>query len=185
MMDARLTDESKSDADLLADVAQGDEAALRLLYERHVRWLARRLRARLSVEATEDVLQETFFAAWKGATRYQGDGDVAAWLWGIARRQSALWARRHGRDDLALAIIGDLTAATDDPARSAVVGTDLHHALASLGPDARRLGLLALLEDRPIGEIARTLDIPAGTVKSRLYHLRRRLSAALGKEHRP
>jgi RNA polymerase sigma-70 factor (ECF subfamily) len=185
MDDAHLLHESKTDDALLREVAAGDETALRTLYDRHVRWLALRLRRRLSVEATEDVLQETFFAVWNAAGRYTGRGDVAAWIWGIARRQAALWARTHGRDDLAPVFIEEVSAAIDDPARAAITRADVQHAFAGLGGEGRHMARRAFVEDRPIAEIARELDIPQGTVKSRLFHLRRKLAATLGKEHAP
>lgn len=86
-----------SDLDLLRAVASKDDRALRALYERHAPWLAVRLRRNLPVSAVEDVLQETFLAVWRGASRFDGVGEPAAWLWGIGRRQASLWLRRHGQ----------------------------------------------------------------------------------------
>jgi RNA polymerase sigma-70 factor (ECF subfamily) len=189
MMDERALFESKTapadedDLVLLRAIAAGDEPALRLLYDRHKYWLASRLRQRMSIDAVEDVMQESFFAVWRGAGRYQSSGDVAAWIWGIARRQSALWARTHARHHLAAAILSDHLAASDDPARSAITRVDVHHAFATLGPAARDVARQAFVEDKSIADIARDLDIPDGTVKSRMFHLRKKLAAALGKEH--
>lgn len=56
------------DETLIAAVAVGDSAALRELFDRHAPWVAARLRRALPVDAVEDVLQETFIAAWRGAT---------------------------------------------------------------------------------------------------------------------
>ena len=72
-------------------MAGGDEDALRRLYERHAAWLAARLSRRCADrDAVADALQDTFVAAWKGAGKFRGDGEVPAWLWGIARRQAAI-----------------------------------------------------------------------------------------------
>src|SRR6185369_4917068 len=90
------------DDDLMAAMAAGDDAALRQLFFRHAPWLAARLRSQLPPADVEDVLQETFLAAWRGAAAYRG-GGVGGWLWGIARRQAALWLRRRGPADLPLA----------------------------------------------------------------------------------
>jgi len=54
------------DAELIAAVAGGDDAALRELFVRHAPWLAARLRSVLPAADTEDVLQETFLAVWRG-----------------------------------------------------------------------------------------------------------------------
>ena len=76
------------DAELVAALAQGDLAALRLLYDRHAPWLSVRLSRRCSdPDVVADALQDCFVAVWKESGRWRGDGEVAAWLWGIAVRR--------------------------------------------------------------------------------------------------
>ena len=94
------------DEELIAAVAGGDDAALRELFSRHAPWLAARLRAVLPAADVEDVLQETFLAVWRGAAAYRREG-AGGWLWGIARRQAALWLRRRGPAELLLAALAD------------------------------------------------------------------------------
>src|SRR5262252_8374050 len=150
------------DDDLVARVAAGDDAALRELFGLHAPWLAVRLRAVLPAADVEDVLQETFLAAWRGAGGYRPEGACGGWLWGIARRQAALLLRRRG------------------PAEQA--GTDLEVAVAALGPDGspeREVWRLMYEQDRPVAEVAELLGVPPGTVKSRAHRVRRRLRAAL------
>ena len=77
------------DDELVAQMAAGDDTALRELFGRHAPWLAVRLRALLPAADVEDVLQETFLAAWRGAGGYRPQGICGGWLWGIARRQAA------------------------------------------------------------------------------------------------
>ena len=85
------------DDELVARIAAGDDAALRELFGRHRRgWLAVRLRALLPAADVEDVLQETFLAAWRGARGYRPQAACGGWLWGIARRQAALLLRGRG-----------------------------------------------------------------------------------------
>jgi DNA-directed RNA polymerase specialized sigma24 family protein len=75
------------DARLLRAISNRDQAALQTLYERHSAWLFARLIRRCSDEdLVADVLQDTFLAVWRGAGRWRGDGDVAAWIWGISIR---------------------------------------------------------------------------------------------------
>lgn len=171
------------DEALLAAVAAGDDGALRLLFERHAPWVAARLRRLLAPSAVEDVVQETFLAVWRGAKGYRGGGAPGAWIWGIARRQAALWARRNGRADLEQRMPPLLDVpARDDPAARAADRADLAHALAALGPDGdpqRELVRLVFVEDRPLADVARLLGVPEGTAKSRLFAVRRRLRAAL------
>lgn len=169
------------DAGLIDAIASGDDAALRTLFERHAPWLAARLRRTLPADAVEDVLQETFLAIWRGAGRYHGEGAVGAWLWGIARRQAAVWARANGRP-MADVEAATATASAADPEAQAIRAVDLAAALAALGPDGaeqRELVRMAYVEDRPLAEVAERLGVPQGTVKSRLFKARQRLRAAL------
>ena len=85
------------DDELIANVASGDDTALRQLFDRHAPWLAARLRNALPSDDVADVLQETFLAVWKNAGSYQPRGTPSAWLWVIARNQAALLHRRRSR----------------------------------------------------------------------------------------
>ncbi len=179
--------QSWSDDDLMLAIASGDELALRVLYERHARWIATRLRRSLPVSAVEDVLQETFLAAWRGAARFQRTGEVGAWLWGISRRQAALWGRSHGRPDLALDEQTSLMppGSSDDPAQIAIRRVQIQQAFAASGPEGsmpRELARKVFLDDRSLVDVAADLNIPVGTVKSRVHKLRQVMRAATGKE---
>jgi RNA polymerase sigma-70 factor (ECF subfamily) len=178
------------DDDLVARIAVGDDAALRELFGRHASWLAVRLRALLPAADVEDVLQETFLAAWRGAGGYRPQGACGGWLWGIARRQAALLLRRRSpsrQAELALpAVLGsDQMAAAGpetDPAETALARAELAVAVAALGPAGspeREVWRLMYEEDRPVAEVAELLGVPPGTVKSRAHRARRLLRAAL------
>src|SRR5579862_2135738 len=149
------------DDELLAALAAGDDAALRELFTRHAPWLAARLRALLPAAEVEDVLQETFLAVWRGAGRYQPQGNGAGWLWGIARRQAAQWLRRLGPAGLPLPSELPPLAGDSDPAgdlvEAALSRCELAHAANALGPEGgpqRELWRLMYLEDRPVAEVA-------------------------------
>ena len=175
------------DDDLVARVAVGDDAALRELFGRHAPWLAVRLRAVLPAADVEDVLQETFLAAWRGAGGYRPQGACGGWLWGIARRQAALLLRRRGTSlaaEQAGSVLPADLAARDapDPAETALARADLEVAVAALGPDGspeREVWRLMYEQDRPVAEVAELLGVPPGTVKSRAHRARRLLRAAL------
>jgi RNA polymerase sigma-70 factor (ECF subfamily) len=171
---------------LLAAVAAGDDMALRELFSRHAPWLAARLRAALPPAEVEDVLQETFLAVWRGASGYRPAGAVRGWLWGIARRQAALWLRRRLRH---LAHLGGHLypdqASGGDLAADAATRVDLAGALAGLSPEEERVWRLLDVEDRPVAEVAVLVGIPVGTVKSRAHRARRLLRSALREEGGP
>jgi RNA polymerase sigma-70 factor (ECF subfamily) len=173
------------DDDLVARVAAGDDTALRELFGRHAPWLAVRLRAVLPAADVEDVLQETFLAAWRGARGYRPQGACGGWLWGIARRQAALLLRRRGPAGQPVTVLtADLAAGpgAPDPAETAQFRADLEVAVATLGPAGspdREVWRLMYEQDRPVAEVAELLGVPPGTVKSRAHRARRLLRAAL------
>jgi RNA polymerase sigma-70 factor (ECF subfamily) len=82
-----LDQASPTDRDLLAQIADGDRGALHILFTRHQPWLAARVRGRCADPAiVNEVVNDSFLAVWQQPRRYKGDGEVAAWLWGIAIR---------------------------------------------------------------------------------------------------
>ena len=171
------------DVELVAAVAAGDDSALRALFGRHAPWLVTRLRSVLPASDVEDVLQETFLAVWQGAHAYRPTGPAGAWLWGIARRQAALFLRRRGPASLPLPA-GDATGGqhAGDPAEAALSEVMIDAAVASLGPEGspeREAWRLIYVEDRPVAEAAQLMGVPEGTAKSRAHRARRLLRAAL------
>ena len=175
--------EAMADTDLVAAVAAGDDMALRELFSRHAPWLAARLRSVLPAADVEDVLQETFLAVWRGAAAYRPDGPVGGWIWGIARRQAALFLRRRGPAALVLpAAVPTDARHADDPAEAALSRAAIADAVAALGPEGsleREAWRLVYVEDRPVAEVAKLMGVPEGTVKSRAHRARRLLRAAL------
>ncbi|HEV7709747.1 MAG TPA: sigma-70 family RNA polymerase sigma factor, partial [Asanoa sp.] len=129
----------------------------------------------------EDVLQETFVAVWRGAAGYRSEG-AGGWLWGIARRQAALWLRRK-RPAESLFADGDVRVV--DQTEATLLRAELADAVAALGPvgsTQRETWRLMYVEDRPLSEVAELMGVPEGTVKSRAYHVRRLLRAALRRD---
>jgi len=177
--------EEMDDDGLIAAVAAGDDRALRELLSRHGPWLAARLRRVLPAAEVEDVLQETFLAVWRGAAGYRPAGSAGGWLWGIARRQAALWLRRRGPAELALPAVPADGRALADPAEAALQHAELADAVNALGPAGgaqREVWQLMYVEDRPVAEVAELMGVPEGTVKSRAYRARRLMRAALRRE---
>jgi RNA polymerase sigma factor (sigma-70 family) len=181
-------DPSRPDPEVLADVADGDLGALRLLYDRHAPWLSARLTRRCNrAEVVADVLQDTFLALWKGAERFRGDGEVAAWLWGIAARRLVSRLRGH-REALVVPLerFADSRAAEPSAEDIVLVGVeygDLGSALVRLSPDMRAVVQATVLDGLTTREAAQLLGVPQNTVKTRLHrakaHLRRDLVEGL------
>lgn len=176
----RSTRDDEGDAALLAAVADGDRTALRALYERHAPWLVLRLTRRCAdAGLVEEVVQDTFVAVWKGARRYRGQGEVAAWIWGIGIRR--LIDRLRRRPALVFTP-GDQESAVlsaEDEVLLGVEHGDLGAALNRLSPELRAVMQATVLDGLTTKEASRLLGIPQGTVKTRLMRARHDLREAL------
>jgi RNA polymerase sigma-70 factor (ECF subfamily) len=169
----------RSDMEVLAAVADGDRAALRVLYDRHAPWLALRLARRCADRGiVDETIQDTFVAVWRGAGRYQGKGDVGAWLWGIAIRRLIDALRRQPRGEVLVAEVQDGRSAEEEVLLGVEYG-DLAGALRRLSPQLRAVVQATVLDGLTSREAARLLGIPAGTVKTRMMRARAQLRAEL------
>jgi RNA polymerase sigma-70 factor (ECF subfamily) len=173
-------EDPRSDDALLAKVAERDRPALRTLYERHAPWLVLRLSRRCSDPGlVEEVVQDTFVAVWKGARRYRGQGDVAAWVWGIGIRR-LIDRLRHRR--VVLPLPADIRSSVDSAQEEVLLGVEhgnLGAALNRLSPELRAVMQATVLDGLTTREAAALLGIPQGTVKTRMMRARRELREAL------
>ena len=176
--------DDRSDSDLLAAITEGDRGALRVLYERHQPWLTARLRRRCAdPDLVVESIQDTFLAVWKGSGRWNGSGEPAAWMWGIAIRQLIGKLRRKRFPTVAWPAAGaevvvDLTT-TEDRVLLGVEHGDLAGALDGLSPELRAVVQATVLDGLTTREAARLLGIPSGTVKTRMLRARTQLRGAL------
>ena len=179
----------RDDATLVAAVRGGDLGALRELYDRHAPWLSARLTRRCSdPDVVADALQDCFQAVWTQAGKWRGDGEVAAWLWGIAVRR--LVSRLRGRRQVLVVPleVADTSgrAPTDVSAEERVLlGVeygDLGAALGRLSPEMRAVVQVTVLDGLTSREAARLLGIPENTVKTRLHRAKARLREDLASE---
>jgi RNA polymerase sigma-70 factor, ECF subfamily len=173
-----------TDVDLLSLVAQGDEPALRELVERHSGWLLLRLRRRTADETlAQEALHDAFLTIWRKARSYRGDGDVGAWLWGIAIRQLVNRLRRRAAPiPVSARVISSLSPtvrSAEDELLVAVEHGAVGDALQALSPELRQVLQVTVIDGLSTREAAALLGIPQGTVKSRMRIARSRLREQL------
>ena len=164
---------------LLVGVAERDMGAFRALYERHAGWLALRLARRCNDrDLVANAVQDTFVAVWQKPRGFRGDGDIAAWLWGIAIRR--LVSRLRQRTDVAAVFecTGTAPAAEDQVLLSVEYG-DIGEALARLSPEMRAVIQAVVLDGLSAREAAQLLHVPVSSVKTRLYRAKAHLRAVL------
>jgi len=166
------------DEQLLERFVHGDQDAFESLFRQFevevYRWIVRIVR---DSAAAEDVLVESFWRAYCGRARFDPSRSFGAWMRRIATnaaldqlraaRRRAQWS---GAEPAAPA------QASPDPGLRAAVA----FAFRRLPPKMQAVAVLALVEERPLAEIAAALDLPVGTVKSRLSRANARLRMELG-----
>lgn len=173
-------EEHRSEDELVAAVAAGDEAAFGALYDRFARPLyALGLRWLQDVEDAEELVNDTLIRAWRHADRFDpARGRAGAWLFGIARHVATDRLRTRGRRpgppmDGAPQPTGHLDV--DGLADAWEVAA----ALERLPAVQREVLLLAYRDDLSQSQIAEVLGVPLGTVKSRTYHALRAMAGLL------
>ena len=181
------------DADASADVvrlrrtASGDVDAHRQLYERHAAAVFAFLVARTGDRAqAEDVLQEVMIAVWRGAGSFRGESAARTWLISIAAHKASRALRDARRTP------GPLVANLPAPGKhrgpsphavpslhSADEHLDVSAAIAALPEPQRTVVVLFFFDGLSLDAIAALLNVPLGTVKSRLFRAKAGLKAAL------
>jgi len=161
----------------LAAVCLGDRDALARLYERHQEALFGFILRVTSSDRmlAEEALQDTLLAVWFNASSFAGQSRVRTWIWSIARRNALSKLRKKRPDpvdpDAAIPVI-DSGPSPDDHALARVEASVLNGLIDQLPEQQRVTLVLAFVEDLPYPEISTVLDVPIGTVKSRVSRAR-------------
>jgi RNA polymerase sigma factor (sigma-70 family) len=183
----RVSDPARTDDSTVIQLSRNDPERFGAIFDAHFAEIHRYVVSRLGPDAAEDVVAETFLTAFRKRARYAADrGGVRTWLYGIAtnligkhRRSEVRALRALGRRSLELRVEGhDDRVAAQVSAQN--LRPDLAAAIAELNQGDRDVLLLVALAGLGHDEIAAALDIPYGTVGSRLSRARKKLRAALG-----
>jgi RNA polymerase sigma-70 factor (ECF subfamily) len=162
-----------TDDSLVKACQGGNTEAFRLLYRRHQRLVRSTLFHLCDPITLDDLVQEVFLRAWRGLPALRGEARFSTWLYRIAWNVGADYRRQVAKT---LNQQEKLQTFSNDP--SSTQWQELHHQdLVQRGlqtlPEAHAIVLiLSDLEDLSQPEIAKILEIPVGTVKSRLFHAR-------------
>lgn len=177
------------DKTILARARRGELSAfeeLVTLYEKRVFAVA--LRSSGSPEDAADITQETFLRAWRAMDSFRGDSGFSTWLFRIAMNLCVDHARRKNAAPLTQPLVGedDVERPIPDPAptpeqklENSELGRELAEALGEVSEEHRRIVLLRDVSGLSYTEIAETLEISEGTVKSRLSRARLALRETL------
>lgn len=182
----------QSDKDLAQAAATGDAEAFHALIDRHAPDLFR-LALSLSRKRAdaEDICQETFIGAFRGIGKFNGTASIKTWLTRILlRNASKTWKKNRRRNYVSSEVMGEHGSGErhhrepQAKTTTADIAIDLVDMIARLGPDHREIVVLRERHGMSYDEIAQLLDIPRGTVESRLYRARAELRKLL-KDYEP
>jgi RNA polymerase sigma-70 factor (ECF subfamily) len=175
------------EATIVERLRRGDIAALGEAYERHhthVRAFARRFLGEET--AAEDLLQETFLALPGAIRGFRGDASLRAFLVGLALNQARHHLRSAARRRAALGRLAIEPPPVGEPPDAAAVrrqlASALSRALDQLPIEQRAAVVLCDVEQRSSAEAATIARVPEATVRTRLFHARRKLRDLLAAE---
>lgn len=166
---------------LLARVALGDRQAFQQLYIAYHRRLARFLtRLTHGYPIAEEIINDTMYVVWCKAAEFRGQSQVSTWIMGIAYRRALKALQRESN----AAHVPSMPCEEAAPGMDSTQRMDeLHewigHALGQLPPEQRMVIELTYYVGLSCQEIAAVMECPVNTVKTRMFHARRKLRTAL------
>jgi len=172
-----------SDEVLLRSIAQGDKRAMALFFTRHN---VRVFRFALSVTGdrslAETAVSDVFLDVWRHAGRFKGKSEVSTWLFGIARHKALTLLKRQPHEQLTDEFAETIEDTADNPETAmekSQTRTIVADCLAKLSRDHREIINLVYYHGKTIDEVADILQIPRGTVKTRMFYARQHLAQLL------
>jgi RNA polymerase sigma-70 factor (ECF subfamily) len=178
--------ESASDRELIARIQKGSLEALGCIYDRHQRLVYRTALAICNdQEAAADLLQDTFLRLYRFAGRVDPERPLEPWLYRVTANLAYTWVKRQRRWTRPLEEIAEWFSGGRKQTPQYIVEMDeeserIHQAIASLPLGQRVVVAMYYINDLPLQEIAEILEIPEGTVKSRLHYGREGLRRQFG-----
>lgn len=174
------------DSELIAQLQEGSLEALGLLYDHHRQMVYRTALAITGDrEAASDLLQDVFLRLHRFADRIDGTRPLEPWLYRMTTNLSYTWVKRNRRwlrplEDLADWLAGSGKNSPYEQVEKKDEWEQVQQAVSSLPLSQRVVVVLYYLNDLSLQEISEILDVPVGTVKSRLHYGRQTLKTSLG-----
>lgn len=170
------------DVGLIRRIATGDRAAFEQLYLRYHRRLARFLmRFTAHYDVAEEIINDTLYVVWSKAGNFRGGSQVSTWIFGIAYRRALKTFKkradhRGAEEGEAQEMLPDASINHDSDRES----TDwLARGLGQLPVEQRMVLEMAYFLGNSCEEIARVMNCPVNTIKTRMFHARNRLRQLL------
>ena len=167
--------------DLVRQIAAKDRRAFETLYRAYYRRLLRFLfRITRRADLVEEVLNDAMLVVWQKADSFHGDSRVSTWVFGIAYRKALKALERAGRSRV---LVGEdelpTLAAPENEVEEVELQDWLSSGLDKLSPEQRMVVESVYYLGLSYNDIAEIAGCPIGTVKTRMFHARRRLKDLL------
>jgi RNA polymerase sigma-70 factor (ECF subfamily) len=175
--------QTSSDEVLISRIANGDRLAMQVLFARHHVRVYRFVLRLVRNEATaEDLISEVFLDVWRQAAKFEGRSAVSTWMLSIARFKALSALRRKPEYELDEETAEAIEDHSDDPEVTLAKkdkGALLREAMSALSVEHREVIDLVYYHEKSVEEVARIVDIPEATVKTRMFYARKKLSELL------
>lgn len=172
-----------NESDIIRRARQGDSDAFRRLVEAYQTQVYRIALRMCGEAAADDVTQEAFLAAWRALPAFRGTCLFSTWLYRLATNAAIDWLRREkrhrGADDVTELELPDGAPSPQEQAEQTETQEAVRRALTQLSPEHRQVLVLRYMQELDYNEIAATLDISEGTVKSRINRAKAHLKEIL------
>jgi RNA polymerase sigma-70 factor, ECF subfamily len=170
----------ESDDKLISRIRAGDNMALQALYARHhVKVFRFALRLLRNEQSAEDIVSEVFIDVWRSTSHFEGRSEASTWLLAIARNKAYSLMRKKKEDYLDEDAALEIEDTTDNPEvvmQKKTKGDLLRACLSQLSAEHREVIDLVYYHDKSVEEVAQIVGAPEGTVKTRMFHARKKLS---------
>jgi RNA polymerase sigma-70 factor (ECF subfamily) len=175
-----------SDRELILQLQEGSLKALGELYDRHQHMVYRTALAITGeTEAARDLLQDVFLRVHRFADHIDPDRPLEPWLYRTTMNLTYTWVKRtsrmiHPLEEITSLLSGGKKQSPSDLAERGEQWEDIRRAITRLDLIHRMVVVLYYINDLSLQEISEVLDVPVGTVKSRLHYGRQVLKRQLG-----
>ena len=176
-------EETISDEMLLKNIAEGDKAAMHIMFARHrtrvFRFIQRTVR---NPGIAEDLVSQVFLDVWRSANRFENRARVSTWLLSIARYKAINSLRERTHENIDHDEAQAIVDATDTPEAALdrkETNSMLRACIARLSSAHREIIELIYHRENSVAEVSAMLDIPLATVKSRMFYARKQLARML------
>jgi RNA polymerase sigma-70 factor (ECF subfamily) len=169
-----------SEAELVERLVSGDKAAMQAIFTaHHLRVFRFVLRLVGREDVAEDVVTEVFLDLWRQAGQFEQRSSLSTWLLAMARNKAYSAMRRRREEQLDDGVAEAIPDRDDTPeihAQKINKAAIMRRCLDKLSPEQRAVMDLVYYHEEPIEAVSRILGIPENTVKTRMFHARKRLS---------